>query len=115
MKTVVSSKTKPLASVIKGCYAFLKSLNHDHFKNSLQPALQKAMLRNPEVILEAVGLIISGLNLDLSQYALDLGNSLIGNICFKIIRKLSYLLFLQLIYIPKMIWQEKKLRMDVRD
>lgn len=36
------------------------------------------MLRNPEIILECVGVTISGLNLDLSQYAMDLGNSLIG-------------------------------------
>lgn len=63
---------------MRGCYPFLKKLNHDNFKSSLLPALQKSMLRNPEVILEAVGLIISGLNLDLSPYAMDLGNSLIG-------------------------------------
>lgn len=78
IKTLVSCKTKPLSSIIKGCYPFLKRFNHDNFKNNLLPALQKAMLRNPEVILEAVGLIISGLNIDLSQYALDLGSSIIG-------------------------------------
>lgn len=74
----MSCKTKPSPAVLKGCYPFLKRVNHEHFKTSLLPALQKAMLRNPEIILECVALTISGLNLDLSQYAMDLGNTLIG-------------------------------------
>lgn len=41
-------------------------------------ALQKAMLRNPEVILETVGLIISGVEIDLSETALELSKSIIG-------------------------------------
>lgn len=41
-------------------------------------ALQKAMLRNPEVILETVGLIISGVEIDLSEIALEMSKSIIG-------------------------------------
>lgn len=77
IKSLISGKTKPLPAVIEGCYSFLKLLNHDEFKATLLPALQKAMLRNPEVILECVGIVITGLSLDLSRYSADLGKSLI--------------------------------------
>lgn len=57
-------------------------MSHDEFKGMMLPALQKAMLRNPEIILECVGLILGGVNLDLSVYAGDIGKSLIGEILY---------------------------------
>lgn len=78
IKKFVSCKTRPLPNVIIASYPLLKQVNHDLFKKNLWPSLQKAMLRNPEIILECVGLVISGLNLDLSVYATEVGNSLIG-------------------------------------
>lgn len=73
---MISTKTKPLPPVVEACYPLLKLVTHDEFKSTLLPALQKSMLRNPEVILECVGVVIKGMNLDLSQYAMDLGKSL---------------------------------------
>lgn len=64
--------------MIKACYPLLKNVNHNQFKTSLLPALQKSMLRNPEIIIECVGLVISGMSIDLSQYALDIGKTLIS-------------------------------------
>lgn len=42
------------------------------------PALQKAMLRNPEIILETVGFVISGVEIDLNNFALEISKNLIG-------------------------------------
>lgn len=80
IKSMVSVKVKPDKAHILGCYPLLKITTHEQFKGSLLPALQKSMLRSPEVILECVGLVITGLNLDLSPYAMDLGKSLIANL-----------------------------------
>ncbi|KAK4875808.1 hypothetical protein RN001_012230 [Aquatica leii] len=80
IKTLVSCKTKPLNTVIRACYPLLKMVNHEQFKNILLPALQKAMLRNPEVIVECVGLVVAGVTIDLSQYASDIGKGLIVNL-----------------------------------
>nr|CAH7734834.1 unnamed protein product [Callosobruchus chinensis] len=80
IKSLVSCKTRPSPNVIMSCYPLLSQLDDDRFKRAMLPALQKAMLRNPEIILECVGLVISGVELDLSKYAVELGNSLIANL-----------------------------------
>ncbi|KAF5292015.1 hypothetical protein FQA39_LY14132 [Lamprigera yunnana] len=80
IKTLVSCKIKPLKSIIKACYPLLKMVNHEQFKGVLLPALLKAMLRNPEIIIECVGLVISGLTIDLSAYASEIGKGLITNL-----------------------------------
>ncbi|KAK5645448.1 hypothetical protein RI129_006748 [Pyrocoelia pectoralis] len=80
IKTLVSCKAKPLNTTIEACYPLLKKVNHNQFKSVLLPALQKAMLRNPEIIIECVGLIVGGVTIDLSQYALDIGKGLITNL-----------------------------------
>ena len=78
IKVAVSCKTKPSVYIIKESESLLKHVNHEEFKQHLLPAMQKAMLRNPEIILECVGHVMSGLSLDLSQYAPDIGKSLAG-------------------------------------
>ena len=57
--------------VVDAAEPFLCLLTHDDFKQHLLPALQKAMLRNPEIIIDSVGHILSGLSLDLSRYSGD--------------------------------------------
>lgn len=80
IKVAVSVKIKPAVYIVDESRALLKQLTHDEFKSQLLPAVQKAMLRNPEVILECVGHIVSALSLDLSQYAADIGKSLAGKL-----------------------------------
>lgn len=83
----------PKTALVKACYPLLGEISLDKFKLTLLPALQKAMLRNPEVILETVGIILFGLKVDLSTCAMDIGSSLISmqlktislNFCYKII------------------------------
>ncbi|XP_057670075.1 eIF-2-alpha kinase activator GCN1 [Diorhabda carinulata] len=80
IKNFISCKTRPSPNIIIACYPLLSQIKEEHFVKSILPALQKAMLRNPEVILECIGLVISGVNLDLSKCACDIGNSLIANL-----------------------------------
>lgn len=54
----------------------LSRVSHEEFCSQLLPAIQKAMLRNPEIILPCLGYVLSGLSLDLSQYALDIAKSI---------------------------------------
>jgi hypothetical protein len=76
IKVAISCKTKPAVYTIKASDSLLKHVSHEEFKQLLLPAMQKAMLRNPEIILESVGHVIEGLSLDMSQYAQDIGRSL---------------------------------------
>ena len=49
----------------------MKRVTHEEFKETVKPAMLKAMLRNPEVVLETNGLILAGLGIDLSQYVAE--------------------------------------------
>ena len=73
VKTILSSKTKTNPHIIHGIYPLLRRVNHEEFKEHLLPAMLKAMLRNPEVVMGTISRIFEGLNIDLSQYADDLG------------------------------------------
>ncbi|CAG9759746.1 unnamed protein product [Ceutorhynchus assimilis] len=80
IKHFISCKSPPQSTIIRACYPLLAQLNLEKFKLTVLPALQKAMLRNPEVILETVGLVILGVQLDLSSCAIDIGSTLITNL-----------------------------------
>ncbi|XP_076367337.1 lethal (3) 80Fj isoform X2 [Tachypleus tridentatus] len=75
-KIILGSKTKPSLFALEHSRYLLRQVSHDDFKELLLPALQKAMLRNPEVILQTVGHVLSGVTLDLSQYAMEIGKIL---------------------------------------
>lgn len=73
VKAIVSAKTKTHSHIILGIYPLLRRVNHEEFKDQLLPAMLKAMLRNPEVIITTIALMIGGLKIDMSNYARDLG------------------------------------------
>ncbi|XP_054719248.1 eIF-2-alpha kinase activator GCN1-like [Uloborus diversus] len=75
-KVVIGSKTKPPAHILESCSGYLRQITHDEFKSTILPSIQKALLRNPEVIFETVSNIVSNVSLDLSQYALEIGRSI---------------------------------------
>ncbi|XP_037791429.1 eIF-2-alpha kinase activator GCN1-like [Penaeus monodon] len=76
VKLVIQVKTKPRPFILDQTRPLLRQLSHDDFKELILPALKKSLLRNPEVILEAVARLCSGLNLDLSQYVEELSKLL---------------------------------------
>ncbi|XP_046688091.1 eIF-2-alpha kinase activator GCN1-like [Homalodisca vitripennis] len=83
IKVAVSCKVQPPIYVIKEARALLTRVTHDEFRSQLLPAIQKAMLRNPEIILPCLGHILAGLSLDLSQYALDIAKTITVNLYAK--------------------------------
>ncbi|KAK0092981.1 hypothetical protein PV326_000188 [Microctonus aethiopoides] len=80
IKVAISCKKKPELFVVDEAASFLHRLNHDDFKNQLLPALQKAMLRNPEIIIGSVGHILSNVSIDLSRYGEDISKGLFANL-----------------------------------
>ena len=73
IKLSISTKVKPQDYIVEQCQPLLKCLNHEEFKSILLPALLKAMLRSPEIILGYVSLVLASIKLDLSPYAAELG------------------------------------------
>lgn len=70
----------PQLYVVEAAEPFLRRLTHDDFKDQLLPALQKSMLRNPEIIIDSVAHILSGLSLDLSRYSEEISKGLFANL-----------------------------------
>ncbi|KAM4808080.1 stalled ribosome sensor GCN1 [Rhinophrynus dorsalis] len=80
VKTVLMSKTKPEKYVLESCVPLLQHLSHSEFKDQVLPMLQKSLLRSPENVIETVSSLCASVTLDLSQYALDLGKGLAGQL-----------------------------------
>lgn len=68
--------------LIEGCRDFLVEVTSDDFKIAILPALQKSMLRNPEIIIEAIGYVIMNMECDLNPFAVDITKNLIGMLQF---------------------------------
>ncbi|XP_037814626.1 eIF-2-alpha kinase activator GCN1 [Lucilia sericata] len=83
VKGIITAKTKPHSSCISACKVLLNNISKVDFEEKILPPMQRSMLRNPETILEAVGLIIRHVNLDFSPYALNLGKMLIQHLYSK--------------------------------
>lgn len=83
IKGLVSVKVKPNVNHFTACRVLLNNVNKEEFKSSILPALSRAMLRSPEIILQGVGAIVQELDLDLSDCSMDLGKTLIQNLYSK--------------------------------
>lgn len=83
IKGLVAQKTKPREQFIPACALLLRSIDRDEFKASVLAALQRSMLRSPEVVLQAVGAIVHELQIDVSDFAEELGKPLIQNLYTK--------------------------------
>ena len=53
VKLVISNKIKTQPHVLRSLQPLFKTITHDEFKASLLPPMAKAMLRNPELVMEA--------------------------------------------------------------
>ncbi|XP_073812308.1 lethal (3) 80Fj [Musca autumnalis] len=83
IKAIITVKKKPYSSIIPHCGFLLNAISKHEFETKLLPPMQRAVLRNPEIVMEAVGLIIQELNFDFSPYAIQLTNVIIPNLCSK--------------------------------
>lgn len=80
---VLTSKTAAPTHILDHSRSLLRHATHEDFKEQLLPALQKAMLRNPEIIMESVAHVLQGVSLELSPYVGELGKSLAQNLVAK--------------------------------
>lgn len=83
IKGLVTVKVKPSPSNITTCKLLLDTISRDEFKAQILPALQRSMLRSPELVLQSVGTIVHELNIDISDFSYDLGKTLIQNLYSK--------------------------------
>jgi len=79
-KNVVSSKTKTQDTILYQLAPLLKLVNRQEFSKIMLPVMSKALLRSPEIALSAVGPILSGLSIDLSQYAGDVSKPFVTSL-----------------------------------
>jgi hypothetical protein len=83
VKSLITVKMKPNHYHIRACKNFLATITKDEFKSTIFPALQRSMLRNPEIVLEGVGFIVQELTFDINESTVDLGKVLIQNLYSK--------------------------------
>ena len=53
VKLVITNKIKTQPHVLRSLQTLFKTITHEEFKASMLPPMSKAMLRNPELVLEA--------------------------------------------------------------
>lgn len=83
VKGLITVKAKPNCHHITACKILLEATTKEEVKSTLLPAMQRSMLRNPEIVLEGVGYIVRELNADISDSSVELGKVLIQNLYSK--------------------------------
>lgn len=79
-KVVISSRQKTEEDIVRNAAPLLKHVTHDEFKELLLAPMQKSMLRNPEIVLGTIAVILENVSLDLSRYVDDLKKPLGANL-----------------------------------
>jgi hypothetical protein len=69
---VLATRNKPRVWLVKCSNYWLRYATREEFSEKLVPAMQRALLRNPELILQGVGVLLEDLVIDLSDFSKDL-------------------------------------------
>ncbi|KAL6586597.1 eIF-2-alpha kinase activator GCN1 [Orobanche minor] len=72
VKTVLNAREKPTNDLSEAFLPLITRLSHEDFKNSILTSSVKMLKRNPELVLESIGVLLKSANLDLSKYAIDI-------------------------------------------
>lgn len=72
VRSVLNAKEKPTKGLIEAFLPLFTQLSHEDFKNTILPTSLKMLKRNPELVLESVGVLLQSVNLDLSKYATEI-------------------------------------------
>ncbi|CAF1165471.1 unnamed protein product [Adineta steineri] len=75
-KLILGTRTKPYDAALKPCTEIIRSIDIETFKTNVYPAVNRSLLRNPEIIIEAVPSLLSNLQFDLSYTAIELAKLL---------------------------------------
>ncbi len=72
IRLVLGAREKPLRALSEAFQPLLQRLSHTEFGTAVLPSAGKMLKRNPEIVMEAVGLLLTYTSLDLSKYTADL-------------------------------------------
>ncbi|KAE9616079.1 putative translational activator Gcn1 [Lupinus albus] len=72
VNAILSAKEKPSKSLTEAFRPLYLELSHEDFQNIVIPSAVKMLKRNPEIVLESVGILLKSVNLDLSKYAAEI-------------------------------------------
>jgi HEAT repeat protein len=72
VKAILNAKEKPDKDLSEAFCPLFSYLVHEDFKNIVVPSSVKMLKRNPELVLESVGILLKSTNLDLSKYAVEI-------------------------------------------
>ncbi|PWA68142.1 ILITYHIA [Artemisia annua] len=68
LQAVLNAKEKPTKALSEAFRSLFLHLSHEDFKGVVIPSSVKMLKRNPELVLEAIGVLFRHVNLDLSKY-----------------------------------------------
>ncbi|KAI7734032.1 hypothetical protein M8C21_026549, partial [Ambrosia artemisiifolia] len=68
VQSVLNAKDKPTKTLSEAFRSLYLQLSHEDFKNIIIPSSVKMLKRNPELVLESIGVLLRHVNLDLSKY-----------------------------------------------
>lgn len=72
VNTVLNAKEKPGKGLSEAFLPLFLHLSHEDLKSTIIPASVKMLKRNPELVLESVGVLLQSIKLDLSKYAMEI-------------------------------------------
>lgn len=72
VKAVLNAKEKPTEGLSGAFLPLFTRLSHEDFKNIVLPSSVKMLKRNPELVIESIGVLLKSANLDLSKYAIEI-------------------------------------------
>ena len=78
VKAILNAKEKPSKSLTEAFCPLFLEMSHEDFQNIVVPSSVKMLKRNPEVVLESVGILLKYVNIDLSKYAMEFLSVVLG-------------------------------------
>ncbi|XP_062084326.1 protein ILITYHIA [Humulus lupulus] len=72
VKAVLNAREKPARGLSEAFQPLFTHMLHEDFQNTVVPASLKMLKRNPEIVLESIGILLKSVSLDLSKYALEI-------------------------------------------
>lgn len=72
VQAVLNTKDKPTKTLSEAFRSLFFRLSHEDFKSVILPSSVKMLKRNPELVLESIGVLLRYVNLDLSKYGVEI-------------------------------------------
>lgn len=71
-KAVLNAREKPAKSLSEAFSPLFRYMSHEEFQSIVLPSSVKMLKRNPEIVLESIGVLLKLVSLDLSKYAVEI-------------------------------------------